>query len=144
MTAKDYLRQVRTLDLKIESRTKEKEDLRERAMCVSAVRTDGDKVTNSGSPETFEGLIAKVADMEAEVDELVDEFVTLRHRIIGEIHGLEDPRYIQLLTLRYIDYMNLDEIGEYMHYSYEHTRRLHGEALQEFESCYTMLHNDTL
>lgn len=136
--AKDYLKQVRLLDIKIDQRIREKESLRDRAMSVSAVRTDGDKVQSSANRETFERLITKVADMESEIDNMIDRFVDLKHKVIGEIQSLEDHRYVEVLYLKYIEYMRLEEVSCTMKktngdsYSYEHIRWLHGEALKEF------------
>lgn len=142
-SVKDYLKQVRALDLKIDQLLKDKEELRERAYCVSAVRTDGDKVQSSTNRETFEHLIAKVADMEADIDKMVDEYIDTKRRIIKEIHAINHPKYVELLHLKYIDYLKLEEIADVMKktdgkpYSYDHIRRLHGEALEEFSKCHS-------
>lgn len=150
MTAKEYLRQIKVLDLKIKQRTEEQIRLRSEALQNGSPELSADKVQTSISGDRMGDLMTTCADLEKEIKEMIMDFVILRHRIIGEIQALKDRRYVELLYLAYVDYKRLEEIACVMKktdgspYSYDHIARLHGEALQEFSKCHSnaMLKND--
>lgn len=131
MTAKEYLRQIAVLDAKINRRQKEVEELK---LMVTSVypMTDGDRVQSSGSKDRVADIVAKWVDLEAEIEELVDHLVEKKHRIIGEIHQLDDVRYIRVLEMRYVDCVTFEQIAVSMHLDIRWIYRLHGFALQEF------------
>ena len=147
MTAKEYLRQIHVLDLKIEQKIEEKKELLHRAAGVSAVTSDPNKVQTSGDTVGPMRYVDRAMDLERNINRLIDEYTDTRDKIINQIHEMEDPRYIELLSLRYvgrrekngrIHYLRLEEIACTMTksngepYSYDHINRLHGEALQKF------------
>ena len=109
MTAKEYLRQIGTLDAKINRRMKQVEELKALA-------------TSTGS----------LTPGEHEVTAMIDELIDLKNQIIGEIHQLDDVRYIRILEMRYIDQETFEQIAVTMHMDIRHIFRLHGYALQEF------------
>ena len=131
MTAKEYLRQIAVLDAKINRRQKQVDELK---LMVTSVypMTDGDRVQSSGSKDRMAGIVARWVDLEAEIGQMIDHLVEVKHRIIGEIHQLEDARYIQLLEMRYVDMDTFEQIAVNMQYDIRWIYRLHGFALQEF------------
>lgn len=131
MTAKEYLRQIAVLDAKINRRQKQVDELK---LMVTSVypMTDGDRVQSSGSKDRVADIVAKWVDLEAEIEELVDHLVEKKHRIIGEIHQLDDVRYIRVLEMRYVDCVTFEQIAVSMHLDIRWIYRLHGFALQEF------------
>ena len=135
MTAKEYLSQIRTLDVKINQRIEERERLWQDALGVSGIRYDKDKVQSSNALDTT-ALVIRCYEMEAEINAMIDRLIDLKHDIIGDIHKLTDHRYIQLLHLRYVDFKRLEDVACIMRktngdeYSYDHIVWLHGEALQ--------------
>ena len=135
--AKEYLKQVRKLDHMIEQRIKERDSLRQ-FDGVSGIAYDGDPVqTSPDGSAPFEKTVARIIALEAELDDLIDEFVSTRNRIIGEIQELENTNHVVLLYKRYIEYKTLEEIAVEMHYTYIWVRQMHGYALQEFERTHT-------
>ena len=70
--------------------------------------------------------------MEEEVTRMIDQLIDLKNRIIGEIHQLDDERYIRILEMRYMDQDTWEQIAVNMHMDVRHIYRLHGYALQEF------------
>jgi len=138
MTAKEYLSQIKLLDRKIEQRIQQAEELRRIAYGLRSPEIKQDAVQTSPEGDPIGNAVIRYVDVETEIDTMVDRYVNLKHKIIGEIHELEDPRMIDLLYLRYVKYMTLEEIACTMekanggHYSYDHTRRLHWKALKEF------------
>lgn len=131
MTAKEYLRQIGTLDAKINRRMKQVEELKVLATSTGSL-TPGDKVQSSPSGDKMSGIVIKWIDMEHEVTAMIDELIDLKNQIIGEIHQLDDVRYIRILEMRYIDQETFEQIAVTMHMDIRHIFRLHGYALQEF------------
>ena len=151
MTAKAYLNQIRILDLKINQKIQERDSLKAMAAGNSSPVLSKDKVQTSGSGDKMSRTVDKYVDMEIEIDRMIDQFVDLRDKIINQIHGLNDARYIELLYLKYvgrrekdgnIHYLRLEEIACVMKksngepYTYQHIRAMHGEALQRFAKSY--------
>lgn len=149
MTAKEYLRQIRALDVKIKQRTDEQIKLRNEAMQNGSPGLSADKVQTSISGDRMGDLLATCAELDAEIKKLIDRFVKVRHRIIGEIQSLGDRRYVEILYLHYVDYKRLEEIACIMKktngepYSYDHIASLHGYALQEFDEKILKSHGNT-
>lgn len=138
-TAKQYLQKIRKLDRMIEQRIKERDSLRQ-FDGVGAIAYDSDPVQTSpkaGAP--FESTVEKLIALEEELDRLIDEYVTLKDKIIGEIQGLSNTVYVTLLHKRYVEYKSLEVIAVEMHYSYERVRHLHGYALRAFELEYLVI-----
>ena len=87
------------------------------------------------SPESdasFTRIVEKIADVEIKIDQLIDE----RETIIGQLEGLDNETFKQLLYLRYVKYERFEKIATSMNYTYQWVRRLHGFALEEFERRY--------
>lgn len=146
MTAKEYLSQIRLLDVKIGQKQEEKEYLRSVASGNKSPALTKDKVQSSIQGNKMEDAVIKYAELEREIEQMILELVILRHRIIDQIQQLQDAKYVELLQLKYvgrfegtrIHYFRLEEIActmkksNGMPYSYEHIRSLHGKALQKF------------
>ena len=148
MDAKSYLDQIRMLDKRINRKIEEKEVLKSIATSTGRFNMDPNKVQSSINLHKTEEAITRYIDMETEIDQMIDELVVLRDRIINEIHELDDVRYEELLYLKYvgkldentdrIHYLRLEEIACTMiksngdHYSFDHIAHMHGEALQKF------------
>ena len=147
MTAKEYLSQIRLLNLKIDQKMEEKADLMSRAAGNHSPVLSKDKVQSSISGDKMSNTINRYVDLEKEIDDLIDRYVDKRDMIINQIHQLEDPRYVELLQLKYVGrrggdgrmhYMRLEEIAcimkkpSGMPYTYGHIKSLHGEALKQF------------
>lgn len=137
MTAKQYLSQIRHLDTRINQRIREKELLQQEALSTGAIRYDKDRVQTSpdGTPRQLK-LIEKAADMEAEINAMVDQMIDVRHIIIEQIQNLPDHRYVQILFKRYVEYKTFEQIAVDMSYTYKWVCDLHGAALDAFAAAY--------
>ena len=148
MTAKGYLRQLKSLEIKINQRRQERDRLIAEAMGNSSPRLTVDKVQTSVGGDTMGDKLAEAADIQREVDWLINKLIADRHRIIGEIHTLTDARYIQILYLHYVEGKKLEDVAEIMvktngkPYSYDHIASLHGMALQEFDRIILKSHGN--
>lgn len=133
MKAKEYLQQLRKLDTVIQQKKTELANLRETLTSVSSPKISEEKVSGDNlGGAGFEDTIANIDELEQEITWELGKFVALKHRIINEIHTLDNGVYIQLLYKRYIEFKSLEEISNEMYYGYRHIKRLHGFALQKF------------
>lgn len=137
MTAKEYLRQIATLDAKIEHRQRELAELKSLASGIRSPQA-GAKVQSSPSGDKMAGIVSKWIDLEEEINDLIDQLVDAKHKIIGEIHQLSDSRYIRILEMRYVELKSWEEIAVAMHYTIRRVYQIHGYALQDF----SLFHKD--
>lgn len=134
MGAKEYLGRLERLDTIISQKLQELGELRMKAASpAGAGRPNGRARTSPSGDAPFVRLVGRIVELEAEIDGDVDRFVDERRRIIRQIQGLDDPRHIEMLFKRYVEYKGLKTICAEMKLSYGYARRLHGCALQSFE-----------
>lgn len=133
MTAKQYLGQIRSLDIKIRQRKREIEDLKLSATCTGSISAQGEKVQTSASGDKLLNAVARYVDLEAEIQGMIKDMQKRRHKIISEIQSLEDSRYVEILYKRYVEFKSFDLIAVEMKYEYKWTCKLHGKALLAFE-----------
>ena len=133
-TPKEYLRQLKTASIKIEQKEDELERLKAAAESISA-NNESERVQTTPRDRISED-VARIADLKEEINRDIGELLILRNKIINEIQSLDNPVYIDILYKRYVEYKTLEEIAVEMSYTYVHTRRLHGLALQAFRIQY--------
>ena len=133
MTAKEYLNQIRLLDLKIRQKIEERDHLKAMAAGNSSPVLSKDKVQTSGSGDKMSRTVDSYVDLEKEIDDLVDRYVDKRDMIINQIHQLNNPRYIRILYLRYVKCCTFEYIAVEMNYTIRGVYKLHGNALQAFQ-----------
>ena len=143
LTAKEYLMQIEKLDTCINQRQVECDELREMMHSVGAISYD-EKVQSSPRADALERRVVKYVEMEQKINNMIDEFVDLKHEIINQIQLLSDEKHISVLFKRYVQYKSFEQIAVEMNYSYQYVRELHGYALEEFESSYKNLHPNVL
>lgn len=134
MKAKEYLQQLQRLDTIINQKITEIDDLRLKVTSTGSIDYSKERVQTSPSGDApFANMIARIADLEAEINTEIDAFVDEKHKIINEIQALKNPDYISLLYKRYVEYKSLERICVEMNFSYDYIKHLHGYALQDFE-----------
>ena len=133
-TPKEYLRQLRTAEIKIEQKEEELERLKSSLESISA-GTDSERVQTTPRDRLSEE-ITRIVDLEKEINSDLGAMLMLRNKIINEIQSMDNPVYIDILYKRYVQYKSLEEIAVEMSYSYTRLRHLHGRALQGFKKKY--------
>lgn len=132
MTAKEYLRQVRWIDQRIDSKIALTERLRDTATKATFTLSD---MPRSDSPnlQRMESVIIKIIDMERSINDDIDRLVDLKRTVITAICELRDPEQELLMEQHYLNYRSWEEIAAMMNYSTRQVHRLHGEALQKIQ-----------
>lgn len=132
MTPKEYLSQVERLNTQIQQRIQERDDIRRR-LGLGGVDYSRPTVQSSPKPEaSFTRAVERMAELEGQIDELVDRFVAERDTIIGQIQELDNALYVKVLYKRYVECKRLEVISVEMNYSYIYVRETHGRALVAF------------
>ncbi|MGI6040982.1 MAG: hypothetical protein ACOYBH_02000 [Candidatus Alectryocaccobium sp.] len=140
MTAKQYLGQIRILDIKIRQRQREAAELKLATTCTGSISAQGEKVQTSASGDKLLNAVARYVDLEAEIQGMIKDMQKRRHKIIAEIQDLDDARYIQVLFKRYVEYKKFELIAVEMGYDFVWVRKLHKQALMQFEERHTKTH----
>jgi DNA-directed RNA polymerase specialized sigma subunit len=135
MTTKDYLNQVSRFNRMINNKLTEITQLRELSCSISAVRNE-EKVKSSSDPDKIGSIYAKIDEMECNLDKMIDEYIEKKNLIIGQIDGIENEDYYNILFSRYIEKKTFEVIATEMNFSYRNITRLHGKALKGFEDKY--------
>ena len=144
MNAKEYLRQIEVLDVKIKQREDQLSRLRETAGGAAAIRYDKVNIQSNPAPDTLERNVLRIMELEKKIMKDKCKMEEIKDTIIGQIHALDDKRYIDILFLRYVKFERFEKIAVDMSYDYVYLRALHGEALGMFENKYAnILHNLT-
>lgn len=136
MTAKEYLRQIEVLNIKIKQREEQLSCLRETAGGAAAICYDKLNVQSHPAPDAMERNVIKIIDIENRIVEDKLRLEAIKNEIIEQIHALNDKRYIDILYHRYVKMERFEKIAVDMSYDYVYVRALHGEALGMFETKY--------
>lgn len=109
MDAKEYLQQLRKLDIKINQKIKELEDLKITARSIGSIDYSKERVQSSPSTDaSFVKTIEKISALENEINAEIDEFVDKKHGIIDQIQGLKNSKFIEVLYKHYAEFKRLE------------------------------------
>ena len=141
MTTDKYLSQINRCDHVIKNKMSEIQKLSNMATSISVSPKEVD-VQSSGDPDKMGSAVAKIADLQNEIQELVCEFVDKRRVIIGQIDSMENTDVYIVLYAHYVDNKDWNLISVEMGYSYRNIMKLRKRALQEFERRYGQLYSE--
>lgn len=133
MEAKEFLNQVKKLDLQIKNKLIEKQQWKDIALGITA-NMDGERVQSTGAKSKMANAIERCVDMEAEIDALVDKLVDTKKEVIQTIEQLDSPTEYNLLHLRYIQYIQLKDIADKWGMEYTNVTTIHGRALKNVQA----------
>lgn len=135
MDTKTYLHQIERLDRMIQNKLSEISQLKHIATSITIAPKEVN-VQVSSNKDRMGSAVAKLLDLEKEMDRLVDDYIDKRKRIIEQIDNIEDTNMYHILSERYIMRKDLSVIAVEMGYSFKQVCRIHGNALVEFERLY--------
>jgi DNA-directed RNA polymerase specialized sigma24 family protein len=132
LDVKEYLSQVKKLDLQIKNKLIEKQQWKDIALGITA-NMDTERVQSSGSQSKMADAIVKLVDIEAEIDSLIDKLIDTKKDVIQTIEGLSSPLQYDVLHLHYIQFMTLQEIADKYGMSYDWAKQAHKRALKNVQ-----------
>lgn len=140
MKAKEYLRHLQRLDTMINQKIKELNDLRMISQSTGGMDYSTERVQSSPTGDApFVQSVLRIAELEKEINAEIDRFVDEKHTIINQIQALQNPRYIDILYKRYVEFKRLEMIAVEMEVTYQYAIELHGTALKKFQTTYENL-----
>ena len=137
MTAREYLSQAHRLDQRIDAKIAQIANLNELATKCTSTLTGMPRNPNRGS-STMADAVAKIVDLQAEINRDIDHLVDLKREMVTVIKAVAHIEHQTLLEKRYLCYQTWEQIAVDMGYSVRQVYRLHDEALEDVvvpQSC---------
>ncbi|OQB13006.1 MAG: hypothetical protein BWY15_01970 [Firmicutes bacterium ADurb.Bin193] len=133
MTSKEFLNQAYRIDERINSKIEQVRSLRDLATKATSVLS---LVPNSGTRNVhrMEDIIAKMADIEAEVNSDVEHLLEIKRIVREIINDVDNVTYRTILELRYLCFKTWDEIAATMYYDYRYLLKIHDRALKAVDT----------
>lgn len=128
MKARDYLGQAFRLDQRINSKIEQVRSLNDLAAKCTSMITGMPGNPNRGK-DSIGDIIAKIVDLQEEINRDIDALVDLKAEIYSVIRAIDNVECQTLLELRYLSFMRWEEIAVHLNYGMENVYRLHRKAL---------------
>lgn len=128
MTAKTYLEQIKKLDALIDNKLSEKESIYD--MLTRITPNLSDMPHGSGSSDKIGIGVAKLVDLENEINALIDKYVDTKKEVQSVIEQLPANQY-NVLYKHYFKYETYDLIAEEMFYTRRNVEILAKKGLDE-------------
>lgn len=140
-TPKEYLSQYEVLKEKCLERKLELLELRQTMASIGSPEFK-ERVQSSGSGDQMSNRVIRIVNMEQKISDMIDEMLEVKHRLITEIHELDDADAIKLLYKRYIECKRLEQISCDMNFTYQYVREMHGNVLEQFKEKHPEIFNN--
>ena len=132
LDAKEYLLQVKKLDLLIKNKLIEKQQWKDIALGITA-KMDGERVQSSGTKSKMADALVKCIDIETEINNLIDKLIDTKKEVIAVIERLSSPLQYDVLHMHYIQFITLQEIADKYGMSYDWAKQAHKRALKNVQ-----------
>ncbi|MEA5048070.1 MAG: DUF1492 domain-containing protein [Eubacteriales bacterium] len=133
MNTKDYLSQAYRIDQRINSKLAQVMSLRDLLGKATGTLSGAPKAATP-NPHTMEDTIAKMVDLENEINEDIDTLVDLKAEIMRRIKRVENTEYQTILELRYLCFKRWEVIAVELGYDLRYLYKLHDQALEACDS----------
>ncbi len=130
-----YLWRVRDAERELKLLEQEYEQAKADILHLKAIQYDADKVSG-GKIGDLSDAIAALEGYAERVNTQWDRLITLRKEAGALIEQIEDGRYREVLKRRYLWGESWEYIAVGLGYAYHHIHKLHGQALNEFETVF--------
>lgn len=128
MNVKDYLGQLGRLDVRIN--TKLEEVARVKALATKVTTTlRQDAAFGGGNHDKIGDAVAKIIELEAEINSTIDELVDKKREISGVIEQVQNPDQLEVLQKHYILHESLEQIAAEKNMTRRNVCYIHGRAL---------------
>ena len=132
LSAKDYLSQAYRIDQRINSKIEQVQSLRALAEKATSTLSNAPPSGNRNI-HRMENIIAKMVDLETEINTDLNYLVDLKHEIVTVVKCVESPELKTLLELRYLCFKTWEEISVSLRLDIRWVHRLHNRALCEVD-----------
>lgn len=130
MTAKDFLSQAYRLDQRINAKIAQVASLNDLATKCTSTLSGMPGSPNKGS-DSMADAIAKIIDLQTEINCDIDRLVDLKRDIVEAIKAVENTELQTLLEKRYLCFKTWEHISVEMGYTVRTVYRMHDKALKK-------------
>lgn len=130
---KNLLSQAYHIDQRINSKLEQAQSLRELAVKASATLSDMPR-SGTRNVQRMEDIIAKMVDIETEINNDIDYLINIKREVISIIKGVATPEYQSLLELRYLCFKSWEQIAYDLNYSVSWVLKIHRKALRAVDA----------
>lgn len=92
-----------------------------------------DKIQTSIDVDKMSRIMCEVVDGERELEDLKQEYLELQVKVENKINLLDYKLMRSILRMKYLDFKTLVDISADLGYSYDHIRRMHKKAVQQYK-----------
>ena len=129
INAKAYLRQIEKCDKGINNKLQELARVKELATKVTTTLKP-DAAFGGGNQDKIGNAIAKIIDLQNEINADIDEYVDLKKEASRVIEQVENADQLDVLYKRYILFEGWELIAEETGFTLRNVYYIHGRALQ--------------
>ena len=131
MNVKDYLKQGRLLDQRINYNLRRIKEMRDGldGICSPQIKADKVQTSPDGDPANVK-IMMRISEMEEHIDQEIDTLVDLRNQIDETVRTVKNENYQMLLLYRYIENRTWENIGDELGVGKTTVKRWHQDALQ--------------
>ena len=138
MTAKEYLKQIEALDIKIRQKQDQLDCLKETAGGNAAIRYDKLNVQITVAPDMMERNVLRMVELEDELFAYKTRYNSIKKEAIGKINMLENENEKAILKMHYIDLYSFKRISVELGKDIRWMKRVHSRALKSFDMLYSL------
>ena len=130
MTVKEYLKQARFLNERINTKIEQVASLHDLATKATSTLSDmpGGPTRNT---HRMEDIIIKILMLENEINVDIDRLVDLKNKILSVINAVDDSDSRLILEKRYMNLESWEDIAAELNTSVPNIYRLHEKALKK-------------
>lgn len=132
MKAQEELRKIMLYDAKINSKIEELARLQSLATKVTAVM-EAEAVSRTRNLDTMGDTVAKIMEMQDEINQLIDLYVDQKNYFSRIIDSLQKPEQISVLYGHYYNGKSFQRLADELGYTRRNICYIHGVALQSVE-----------
>lgn len=133
---KSYLKQIRLYDTHIHTKLEELSQLKESITKITTT-LKADVVSSSGSQDKLGDAVAKIVDLQNEINADIDRFVDAKKEVSSVLEKVDDPDQLQVLERRYVLFETFEQIAYEMNMTYRNVCYIHGKALLSVKAILT-------
>lgn len=131
MTPKEYLSQIRKINIMIDCKQHEIQSLYD-LITSTTPKYESDPVQSGSTSDKIGNVICKITDLQSEINSDIDRLVNLKSKIFKQIQELDIIEFA-VLHKRYFEFKTWEIISKEMMYSERQIYRIHGEALNHIK-----------
>lgn len=137
-TVRAYLNKVKEVDIMIDVKQKRLNELNAQKYSISAIQYDKERVQTFPTGDSLPRLIAKIVDLQEEINADIDRYIDLKAEVMHMIDQLENPDERQVLYAKYFEYKTLQAIADEIPCCKRTVQRLHSSGIYNLSLLVTL------